>query len=100
MFTQPARAGGVLDESEDRKKEQVHERAGRNAPEHGPGAGRRTNESDSAERPKNDPIRLSAHLAAGEGVPEFVHRHEDKQTEVKKRRPNRGGKMERHICTS
>ena len=74
----------------DRQKNDVHQRSGGDAPEHGAGTARRINEGDTAEGPQDDLIGGSAGLPAGERVPEFVEQHDAEQRHVFVGGPNLG----------
>ncbi len=65
-----------------RRQGHVDQRPGGDTPKHRAGTRRRTNESNAAQRPKDDLFRMPAHTPASERVPEFVHQNEREEPQV------------------
>ena len=74
-------------DGKDRQQNNVYERAGGDAPEHGARTARRINERDPAERPQDDAVGDAAGLPAGQGVAELVKQNDREQRDVFERRP-------------
>lgn len=96
MRHRPAQAPADPDGCEQNGNEHdVHERAGRQAPERRPGPLRRDDVRDSPERPEDDALGGAAHLAARERVAELVQRHDPEQRQVLEHVEERRGVLAR-----
>ena len=72
----------VCDDKGNGHENDVDERSGDDAPQDRAGALWRIDERHPTERPKQNPVRPSPHRPARQGMPEFVHQHDQKQRQV------------------